>query len=102
MLLALVPLVMPASWSPVEAPCFPDKQFSLQGRRAAVITTSHSKLGDESCTTCKPTGVYGEELTAPYLLFRDAGMDVTIATIRGGDVRSRTRPNALRAGLCWR
>ena len=73
--------------SPVEAPCFTNISAPhLTGHAALIVVTSHSKLGDQNCSSCKPTGVYGEELTAPYLLFRDAGMKVTIATIQGGDV----------------
>jgi putative intracellular protease/amidase len=73
--------------SPVESPCFTNISVPhLSGFSALVVVTSHSKLGDQNCSTCKPTGVYGEEMTAPYLLFRDAGMRVTIATIQGGDV----------------
>ena len=73
--------------SPVEAPCFTNISApQLTGHAALIVVTSHSKLGDQNCSSCKPTGVYGEELTAPYLLFRDAGMKVTIATIQGGDV----------------
>lgn len=85
-MIAAALLSAPAFPSPVEAPCFAGHQYNLTGRKALVITTSHSKLGDQNCSNCKPTGVYGEELTAPYLLFRDAGMAVTIATILGGDV----------------
>jgi len=75
--------------SPVEAKCLPDltpSPGSLNGTSALIVVTSHSVLGDKGCTSCKPTGVYGEELFAPYYLFRDAGMNTTIVTIEGGDV----------------
>lgn len=73
--------------SPVEAPCFHNmSKFELVGRSALIVTTSHSKLGDQNCSSCKASGVYGEEMTAPYYLFRDAGLHVTIATIDGGTV----------------
>ncbi|CAE8591983.1 unnamed protein product [Polarella glacialis] len=62
------------------------KKYSLSGKKALVITTSHRVLGNETCTTCKETGVSSPEMTVPYLIFRDAGMDVAIATIRGGEV----------------
>eukprot|EP01063_Lacrimia_lanifica_P036795 TRINITY_DN7390_c0_g1_i1.p1 TRINITY_DN7390_c0_g1~~TRINITY_DN7390_c0_g1_i1.p1 ORF type:complete len:292 (+),score=120.91 TRINITY_DN7390_c0_g1_i1:58-933(+) len=86
--LGLLALCATASASIVDAKCTPGLTpalGSLSGT-ALVITTSHSKLGAQNCTTCKPTGVYGEELTAPYLLFRDAGLKVTVATVAGGDV----------------
>lgn len=72
--------------SPIDAPCYNDRTFSLPGRSALIVTTSHSKLGDEDCATCDATGVYGEELTKPYYTFKDAGLTVTIASIKGGVV----------------
>ncbi len=69
----------------MDAPC-DASTVSGAGLKALIITTSHDKLGDENCTTCKPTGVYGEEFTTPYYVFLDAGADVTLATIRGGPI----------------
>jgi len=72
----------------VDAKCTPGlipKPGSLKGYSAVVVVTSHDKLGNSNCTDCKPTGVFGEEMTAPYYLFRDAGMDTQIVTIKGGD-----------------
>ncbi|KQM23978.1 MULTISPECIES: type 1 glutamine amidotransferase domain-containing protein [unclassified Sphingomonas] len=34
----------------------------------------------------EPTGVWLEELTTPYYVFRDGGADVTLASIKGGAV----------------
>lgn len=62
------------------------KVYNLRGKRALIVATSHDKLGAESCTTCKSTGAASPEMTVPFLIFRDAGVDVTIATIEGGDV----------------
>ena len=61
----------------VEIPPLP-----VEGRRALVITTSHDRLDPLD----KKTGVYASELTVPYLAFRDAGMQVDIASIQGGPV----------------
>ena len=47
-----------------------------------IVTTSHAVLG----STGKATGVWLEELAAPYYAFRDAGASVTIASIAGGAV----------------
>lgn len=47
-----------------------------------IVTTSHAKMGD----TGKSTGLWFEELATPYWSFRDAGADVTIASIAGGKV----------------
>lgn len=53
---------------------------NLKGKRALVIATSHDTLGD----TGKKTGVFASEMTAPYYTFLDAGMDVDVASIKGG------------------
>jgi len=47
-----------------------------------IVTTSHARMGD----TGKATGLWFEELATPYWAFRDAGADVTIASIAGGPV----------------
>ena len=58
-----------------------------------MVMTSHSKLGNTGCKT----GVWLEEFAAPYFVFRDAGLDITLASPRGGhppiDPRSE-RPEA--------
>jgi putative intracellular protease/amidase len=46
------------------------------------VTTSHSTLGD----TSNKTGVWLEELAAPYYVFKDAGAVVTLASPQGGPV----------------
>lgn len=48
--------------------------------RILFITTSWSQLGD----TGEKTGFHFEELSTPYYEFRDAGFDVEIASIKGG------------------
>ncbi len=45
-----------------------------------LVCTSHAGLGD----TGNQTGVWMEELTAPYYAFQDAGYDVKIASPVGG------------------
>lgn len=45
-----------------------------------MVLTSHDELGD----TGKKTGFWLEELAAPYYAFTDAGVDVTVASPRGG------------------
>ncbi|GJM38483.1 MAG: hypothetical protein DHS20C19_18500 [Acidimicrobiales bacterium] len=56
-------------------------QLDLTGRRALVVATNHGTLGVN-----KPTGVFGSELTVPYYEFLDAGMEVDVASPRGGDI----------------
>lgn len=47
-----------------------------------IITTSHNQLGD----TGYPTGVWLEELAAPYYVFADAGVNITVASPQGGTI----------------
>jgi putative intracellular protease/amidase len=50
--------------------------------KVLIVTTSHRQLGE----TGKPTGVWLEELAAPYYALLDGGAEVTIASIAGGPV----------------
>lgn len=88
------------------------RKYIEQGT-ALIVTTSHSKLGPQNCSTCQATGVFSSEvggwwlvaaanpppltltmpdappalqMTVPYYIFKDAGLNVSIATIAGGDV----------------
>jgi putative intracellular protease/amidase len=45
-----------------------------------MVLTSHDQLGD----TGRKTGFWLEEFAGPYFVFRDAGVDVTIASPKGG------------------
>ena len=63
-------------------PHYETPKFELSGRRALVITTSHDTLGD----TGDATGVFGSEMTVPYYAFLDAGLQVDIASIKGGEI----------------
>jgi putative intracellular protease/amidase len=63
-------------------PHYSGPAYRLDGRRALIVTTSHAVLGD----TGKPTGVFGSELTVPYYAFADGGMQVDVASIRGGEI----------------
>ncbi|MFN4119838.1 type 1 glutamine amidotransferase domain-containing protein [Acidovorax sp.] len=45
-----------------------------------MVLTSHDQLGD----TGKKTGFWLEEFAAPYYVFKDAGMQITLASPRGG------------------
>ncbi|WP_159947620.1 type 1 glutamine amidotransferase domain-containing protein [Rhizobium sp. 18065] len=51
-------------------------------RRILLVLTSHATKG----TTGKPTGVWLEELAAPYYIFLAEGFEVDIASIAGGKV----------------
>lgn len=58
----------------------------LPGKRALVITTSHAVLNEPGETDGPPTGVMASELTHPYYAFLDAGMQVDMASVRGGPI----------------
>ena len=44
------------------------------------VLTSHDQLGN----TGRKTGFWLEEGAAPYFVFRDAGVDLTLASPKGG------------------
>ncbi len=48
--------------------------------RILLVLTSHDRLGD----TGEKTGYWYEEMAAPYYRFKDAGVDVTLASPNGG------------------
>ncbi|MFO8110916.1 MAG: type 1 glutamine amidotransferase domain-containing protein [Desulfosalsimonadaceae bacterium] len=64
-------------------PPYPGNKVSFPGGRALIVTTSHDRLGDKGS---KKTGVFGSEMTAPYYVFKDGGMDVDLASIKGGQI----------------
>jgi putative intracellular protease/amidase len=45
-----------------------------------MVLTSHDQLGN----TGKPTGFWLEEFVAPYYVFKDAGVEITVASPKGG------------------
>ena len=49
-------------------------------KKVLMVLTSHSELGD----TGEKTGFWVEEFAAPYYVFLDAGLDVTLASPLGG------------------
>jgi len=57
-------------------------EFDLTGKRALIVTTSHDTLGE----TGRATGVFASEMTVPYYAFLDAGLEVDIASIKGGEI----------------
>lgn len=49
-------------------------------KKALIVTTSASMMGDHK------TGAWSEEICGPFYAFQDAGIEVTICSISGGDV----------------
>ncbi len=62
------------------------REYDLKGKKALIITTSHEVLNKVGETTGNPTGVFGSEMTVPYYEFLDAGMEVDVASIEGGEI----------------
>lgn len=67
-------------------PTYEGETYDLSGKRAIVITTSHGVLNAPGETEGDPTGVMASELTHPYYGFLDAGMQVDVASVRGGPI----------------
>ena len=67
-------------------PEYHGSNVTLPGKRALVITTSHSVLAAPGETEGDPTGVFGSEMTHPYYTFLDGSMDVDIASVVGGEI----------------
>jgi len=70
----------------LHAPYLESKEYDLKGKKALIITTSHGVLNAPGEATGKPTGVAASELTVPYYEFLDAGMEVDVASIKGGQI----------------
>src|ERR1043165_7354449 len=51
-----------------------------QPMKILMVLTSHDQLGN----TGRKTGFWLEEFAAPYFVFRDAGVELTLASPRGG------------------
>lgn len=54
----------------------------MGGKKAVIISTSQATYPNSS----EKTGVWAEELVAPYYVFKSAGFDVTVASIKGGQI----------------
>ena len=67
-------------------PEYDGPSVALPGKRALIITTSHGVLAAPGETEGPATGVFGSELTHPYYTFLDGGMEVDVASVRGGEI----------------
>ena len=54
----------------------------MKNLNVLIVTTSHNQLGN----TGEKTGVWLEELAAPYYQFLDEGASVTIVSVKGGQI----------------
>ena len=62
------------------------KKYDLKGKKALIIATNHGVLNAPGETIGKATGVFASEMTVPYYEFLDAGMEVDVASIKGGEI----------------
>jgi len=60
--------------------------YTVEGKKALIVTTSHDVLAPVGETEGPATGVASSELTHPYYVFIEAGMEVDIASIQGGEI----------------
>ena len=67
-------------------PAYNGPKVALPTKRALVITTSHNVLAAVGETEGPATGVVASELTHPYYVFVDGGMQVEVASIKGGKI----------------
>ena len=67
-------------------PKYSGPTVDLPGKRALVITTSHGVLAPVGETEGDPTGVAISEMNHPYYTLLDGGMDVDLASIKGGEI----------------
>ncbi len=56
--------------------------FDLRGRRALVVCTNHTRLDPLD----RDTGAFGSEFTVPYYAFINAGLEVDMASPKGGEI----------------
>jgi putative intracellular protease/amidase len=56
------------------------------GKRALIIATNQAVLSTPGETTGDATGVMASEMTHPYYRFLDAGMQVDLASVKGGKI----------------
>ena len=60
--------------------------YTVEGGKALIVTTSHGVLSRPGETEGEATGVAASEMTHPYYVFLEAGMDVDVASIKGGEI----------------
>ncbi len=67
-------------------PDYEGQTYELKGKKALIVTTSHGVLSKPGETKGDSTGVFASEMTIPYYDFQDAGMEVHVASIKGGQI----------------
>ncbi len=62
------------------------KVYNFKNKKAVIITTSHNLLNKPGEKEGKLTGVFASELTVPYYEFLDSGVQVDVASVKGGEI----------------
>ena len=62
------------------------KAYNFKNKKAVIITTSHNLLNKPDEKEGKLTGVFASELTVPYYEFLDSGVQVDVASVKGGEI----------------
>ncbi len=62
------------------------QKYNLPGKKALIIATNQATLNKPGEKEGKATGVFASEMTVPYYEFSDAGMEVDVASINGGEI----------------
>ena len=89
-LIAFVAALAVAAWFGLPAlfsslglhPEYAGPRVEMPGGKALIVTTSHGELSPGTVRT----GVFASEMTAPYYVFLDGGMQVDVASIVGGEI----------------
>ena len=84
---AVVAIALPSivHWAGLH-PKYTGEVSEFPGGKALIITTSHAVLSEPGAEEGTPTGVAASEMTHPYYVFQEAGMDVELASIQGGEI----------------
>jgi putative intracellular protease/amidase len=61
-------------------PMTADSKAVWSSLKVLIVATSAAKMGDHD------TGAWSEEICGPYYVFKDAGCDVIVCSINGGDI----------------
>src|SRR5580692_7752864 len=69
-----------SSRRPIESKCARPRAPRRRNMKIVMVLTSHDVLGN----TGRKTGFWLEEFAAPYFVFKDAGVNLTLASPKGG------------------
>ena len=67
-------------------PDYLSDSFELSDKRALIIATNHGVLNAPGESSGKLTGLFLSELSVPYYRFLESGINVDIASIKGGNI----------------